>query len=173
MSLPPLARVPLPPDPSSGRPFVVTDHYGTRGGEHYGVDLATRDEDGRPVVGVPVFSALSSPALVRVGEDSRSGLYVVTTTAAGDEALYAHLLEVYVETGDVVSGGALLGTSGMSGSATGPHLHFELRPGGRRPGIDPLPYLEAAASSSSSAWTWVGLGSGLLLVLELLRRRRR
>ena len=44
--------------------------------------------------------------------------------------IYAHMTNVSVLVGDQVSAGQQIGTSGNSGSSTGPHLHFEIRTGG-------------------------------------------
>ena len=44
--------------------------------------------------------------------------------------IYAHMSNTYVLVGDEVSAGQQIGTSGNSGSSTGPHLHFEIRTGG-------------------------------------------
>ncbi|MFQ5885953.1 MAG: peptidoglycan DD-metalloendopeptidase family protein, partial [Anaerolineae bacterium] len=44
--------------------------------------------------------------------------------------LYAHLSQIDVEVGQVVEEGDTVGRVGMSGSAFGPHLHFEVRVGG-------------------------------------------
>lgn len=41
-------------------------------------------------------------------------------------SLYAHLDQVVVEVGDKVEKGQLIGTIGVSGWSTGPHLHFEI-----------------------------------------------
>ncbi|MEA3337025.1 MAG: LysM peptidoglycan-binding domain-containing M23 family metallopeptidase [Chloroflexota bacterium] len=54
--------------------------------------------------------------------------------------LYAHLHQSYVEQGDVVKKGQIIGTVGSTGNSTGPHLHFELRDFGYL--IDPEPLLE-------------------------------
>lgn len=45
-----------------------------------------------------------------------------------DEVLtvYAHLSEIRVETGQAIPRGGLVGLSGSSGNASGPHLHFEI-----------------------------------------------
>jgi murein DD-endopeptidase MepM/ murein hydrolase activator NlpD len=59
----------------------------------------------------------------------------------GGEVLtvYAHLSRLWVRTGDVVAGHSVIGLSGATGEATGPHLHFELwRWGWER---DPVPLL--------------------------------
>ncbi len=49
----------------------------------------------------------------------------------GYKTLYAHLDQVSVRCGDSVAQGKVIGLSGKSGNATGPHLHFEVRvPGG-------------------------------------------
>jgi len=48
---------------------------------------------------------------------------------------YAHLSEITVQPGATVSRGQVVGRVGMTGLATGPHLHFEVRRDGRP--VDP------------------------------------
>lgn len=59
----------------------------------------------------------------------------------GGEVLtvYAHLSELWVRTGDVVAGRAVIGLSGATGDAVAPHLHFELWRWARE--RDPVPLL--------------------------------
>ena len=55
----------------------------------------------------------------------------------GTSTLYAHLSAIFVRPGQRVAVGQPVGRVGATGSATGPHLHFELRVRGAP--IDPLP----------------------------------
>ena len=41
--------------------------------------------------------------------------------------LYGHLSELFVEPGESVQQGEVIGRVGSTGLSTGPHLHFELR----------------------------------------------
>ena len=55
---------------------------------------------------------------------------------AGDRStVYAHLSRIDVKKGQRIDQGQKLGAVGMTGWATGPHLHFEFRVGGRH--MDP------------------------------------
>jgi murein DD-endopeptidase MepM/ murein hydrolase activator NlpD len=53
--------------------------------------------------------------------------------------VYAHLSTIRVERGQEVVGNQVIGLSGQSGNATGPHLHFEVWRHGRE--VDPVPLL--------------------------------
>lgn len=60
------------------------------------------------------------------------GRMVVIDHGNGYETLYAHLNAAFVEAGDSVSRGALIGHCGTTGYSTGPHLHFEITRNGVR-----------------------------------------
>ena len=64
------------------------------------------------------------------------GFRVVIDHGTDYVTLYAHLSDIYVETGEVVGKGQVIGLSGANGNITGPHLHFEVRDYGWL--IDPL-----------------------------------
>lgn len=58
------------------------------------------------------------------------GNCVIINHNNGYYTLYAHLSSINVRVGQVVSKGSVIGKLGMTGSATGPHLHYELWVGG-------------------------------------------
>jgi murein DD-endopeptidase MepM/ murein hydrolase activator NlpD len=77
--------------------------------------------------GTPVLAAFSG----RVTTSSFLGGYGLTVILdhAGDRAqtLYAHLSEVFVQPGETIEQGEVIGRVGSTGNSTGPHLHFEYR----------------------------------------------
>jgi murein DD-endopeptidase MepM/ murein hydrolase activator NlpD len=61
---------------------------------------------------------------------------VVQVRHSGDRTtVYAHLSRIDVKKGQRIEQGQRVGAVGMTGWATGPHLHFEFRVGGRH--VDP------------------------------------
>ena len=101
---------------------------------HTGVDLAA-------ATGTPVQAALAGRVLL-VGAVSGYGTTVLLDHGNGLETLYAHLSRADVHEGDWLEQGVQLGAVGMTGAATGPHLHFELRQrGAQLQAIDPTPHL--------------------------------
>ncbi len=62
---------------------------------------------------------------------------------------YAHLDQILVPQGGMVSQGDTIGLMGATGRATGDHLHFEIRRNGQS--IDPLPFLSGAQSYALAA----------------------
>jgi hypothetical protein len=117
----------------------VTYRFGsTQGGlrdPHHGVEFLNG-------FGTPVLAAGAGTVLV-AGNDLETlyspyynfyGNLVVIEHALPDlkiplYTLYAHLSEVLVQPGQVVQSGQEIGKVGMSGGATGSHLHFEVRLG--------------------------------------------
>ena len=70
---------------------------------------------------------------------------VVQVRHAGDRStVYAHLSRIDVKKGQRIDQGQRLGAVGSTGWATGPHLHFEFRVGGRH--MDPRAIARASES---------------------------
>ncbi|MFK8909563.1 M23 family metallopeptidase [Streptomyces sp. YS-3] len=87
--------------------------------------------------GTPVMSAIDGT--IRTQWNSAYGNMAIVTAADGTETWYCHLSSTKLRSGPVKAGD-VIAYSGNSGNSTGPHLHFEVRPGGGSP-IDPLPWL--------------------------------
>lgn len=95
---------------------------------HPGIDLA-----------VPVGSDVRATGggLVRdAGQDSAYGLFVLIQHPGGYQSMYGHLSRLLVARNDAVRIGQVIALSGNTGHSTAPHLHFEIRRGGKS--IDPL-----------------------------------
>jgi murein DD-endopeptidase MepM/ murein hydrolase activator NlpD len=80
--------------------------------------------------GVPtgtVVSACGSGKVVLARDRIVTGKSVVIEHLPGVFSLYYHLDKIEVAEGAMVETGALIGLSGATGLATGPHLHWEIR----------------------------------------------
>ncbi|MDA1168760.1 MAG: LysM peptidoglycan-binding domain-containing M23 family metallopeptidase [bacterium] len=95
---------------------------GYRGG-HTGIDIPNRS---RP----PIFAAQSG-TVEFTGWLGGYGNLIIVNHGGGLTTYYAHLDKFYVAAGQKVSKGAAIGKMGSTGRSTGPHLHFEVRRGGR------------------------------------------
>jgi murein DD-endopeptidase MepM/ murein hydrolase activator NlpD len=73
------------------------------------------------------------------GRSGDFGRLVVVEHADGYETRYAHLKSISAKKGKKVKRGAVVGTVGESGNATGPHLHYEVRLQGTP--VNPRSYL--------------------------------
>ncbi|GFH36081.1 M23 family metallopeptidase [Streptomyces pacificus] len=93
--------------------------------------------------GTPVMAA--TDGTVRTQWNSAYGNMAIVTAADGTETWYCHLSSTKIRSGQVKAG-EVIAYSGNSGNSTGPHLHFEVRPGGGV-AIDPLAWLRSHALS--------------------------
>lgn len=89
--------------------------------------------------GTPVMAA--TDGTVRTQYNSAYGNMAIVTSPDGTETWYCHLSSTKIRSGKVKAGD-VIAYSGNSGNSTGPHLHFEVRPGGGG-AIDPLPWLRS------------------------------
>ncbi|GGY92430.1 M23 family metallopeptidase [Streptomyces poonensis] len=90
--------------------------------------------------GTPVMAA--TDGTVRTQWNSAYGNMVIVTAKDGTETWYCHLSTYKVASGTAVKAGDAIAYSGNSGNSTGPHLHFEVRPGGGS-AIDPLAWFRS------------------------------
>lgn len=112
---------------------VITQYFGNtdfalahaqlyNGLGHNGIDL-------KASIGTPILAAGSGIILGTGNTDTvcpgaSYGKWVVIQHPNGLSTLYAHLSLIKVSGGQQVSTGDIIGYSGMTGYATGPHLHF-------------------------------------------------
>ena len=99
--------------------------------------------DFRCSYGTPVVAAAAG-RICRTGWDGKSGKYIVMEHKNGTETMYAHLSEIYWGQGHEFRQGEVIGFSGQSGDATGPHLHFEIHGQGMRNPFAEWPIVLAA-----------------------------
>lgn len=114
---------------------VLTQDFGNtpyskilyNGQPHNGVDI-------KASIGTQVFSA-ERGVVKEIGDTDQLGRltsrpclsygkWVLIEHPNGLSTLYAHLSLIKVQKGDIIERGGLLGYSGSTGYATGPHLHF-------------------------------------------------
>lgn len=138
--------LPVPPAALTTRGFGYSpDPFTGRKALHAGVDFSRQ-------AGTPVYAA-GGGTVASVEKDLLWGNCLRIDHGHGVETFYAHLQDVAVRRGQKVARGQALGTMGMTGVATGVHLHFELTVRGAK--VDPtdyfLPELRLAASGAYPA----------------------
>ncbi|MFE6024115.1 M23 family metallopeptidase [Streptomyces niveus] len=110
---------------------ALSAYYGQAGvnwmSMHTGIDFPVS-------YGTPVMAA--TDGTVRTQWNGAYGNMAIVTAPDGTETWYCHLSSTKIRSGSVKAGDEIA-YSGNSGNSTGPHLHFEVRPGGGS-AIDPL-----------------------------------
>ena len=121
--------------PVSGR---ITSRFGYRsspGGigstNHKGLDIAAPN-------GTPIYAAAAGTVEFS-GYKGSLGKLVIINHGKGVKTYYAHCSSLKVSTGQKVEGGANIAAVGKTGTATGYHLHFEVRVNGAS--VNPQRYL--------------------------------
>ena len=89
---------------------------------HAGIDIAAPQ-------GTPVWASKGGEVIL-AGWNGGYGNCVIIAHEGGMATLYAHMSELAVSEGQVVSQGETIGWVGSTGASTGPHLHFETWVGG-------------------------------------------
>ncbi len=133
--LPPLApALNYLPQPSNTAPLkgyiwpakgALTSKYGYRWGRmHRGIDIAAP-------VGTPIFAAAPGVVIKSGWNKGGYGNLVDIQHADGSLTRYAHNYKLWVQPGQFVTQGQHISDMGSTGRSTGPHLHFEVHPGGK------------------------------------------
>jgi len=112
----------------------ITDRFGNRKDpfierirHHNGIDLAAK-------YGTKVYACASGVVefvRVRYRLNKGYGKVVIINHGFGYKTLYGHLSKINVKRGQKVSRWDVIGLSGDTGRATGPHLHYEVWRNGR------------------------------------------
>lgn len=113
---------PAPPARSAGGwpvAGVITQPFG---GGHTGVDIAA--PYGTPLV------AVRSGVVTAAGWVAVGGLRVCVQSGAVESCFY-HTGAVFVGVGQAIEAGQVIASIGMTGVTTGPHVHWEIKVGGR------------------------------------------
>jgi murein DD-endopeptidase MepM/ murein hydrolase activator NlpD len=84
-------------------------------------------------IGAPMGATIAAAAGGRVifaGWYGGYGNAIILDHGGSTSTLYGHCSQIFVSTGQDVQRGQAIGAVGMTGRATGPHLHFEVRVNG-------------------------------------------
>ncbi len=115
----------------------ITDTYGYSR-QTVGYEIAHKGTDFRAPMGTEVF-AINAGKVVLVKTFRNYGKAVVIDHGEGVLSLYMHLSEFRVMEDEMVKKGQIIGLSGATGYATGPHLHLSIWIDGHS--IDPMVFL--------------------------------
>lgn len=108
----------------------INQYYGLR---HTGLDI-------HGVIGNSNYAARAGTVIKsQCGWNGGYGCYIILDHGGGVTTLYGHNSKLFVAVGDKVTQGQVIGLLGSTGRSTGPHLHFEIRVGGKR--ANPLQYI--------------------------------
>jgi peptidoglycan LD-endopeptidase LytH len=122
------------------KPYSFVDSWGaprSGGRAHKGTDIMNP-------MGNEVH-AIVDGVISRQSYSSLGGISLYLQGDDGNEYYYAHLSKYASSTGQRVKAGELIAYNGATGNAawSGPHVHFEVHPGGGSP-VNPYPYVKAA-----------------------------
>jgi murein DD-endopeptidase MepM/ murein hydrolase activator NlpD len=112
-------------------PGFITRSLSDAGSRHPGLDIAVARNTYIRAAGAGVVRA--------AGIDEVYGYFVILEHGGGLETVYGHASKIFVTAGDRVGRGEVIALTGSTGRSSAPHLHFEVREGGKP--VDPLLYV--------------------------------
>lgn len=107
----------------------VTSEYGYRIHPVYGSRRLHAGMDMGAARGTPIASS-NDGVVIFAGTQGGYGRTVIVDHGGGITTLYAHMTEIGATVGQTVARGDIIGFVGATGTATGNHLHFEVRVNG-------------------------------------------
>lgn len=108
-------------------PAPISSLFGWRVHPIYGDTRLHTGTDISAPMGTPVVAAFEGKVLTADFLDGYGITVVLEHEGGTQQTLYAHMSEIFVEAGDEVKQGDVIGRVGSTGNSTGPHLHFEVR----------------------------------------------
>lgn len=120
---------------------VVTSGFGGRNTGIAGASTNHKGVDLKALTGANIYAA-DTGTVITSEYSSSYGNYIVIDHGNGYCTLYGHMSKRVAKAGDVVTRGQVIGYSGATGIANGPHLHFEVWLNGNR--INPLQFFDSS-----------------------------
>ena len=111
--------------PLKNSKFRITSPFGYRTHPVYKTKRFHSGVDFGAAKGVPIYS-IQNGTVLRAGTARGYGNYIVIDHGNGIKSAYAHMNEMFIKKGQSIKKGDKIGSVGMTGTATGNHLHFEI-----------------------------------------------
>lgn len=143
-------------NPVQGK-YTISSNFGDTKGRafpHQGLDMAC-------AVGTPIVAATAGTVAYAGISGGYGNLVTINTRAEPSQTRYGHLSRIDVKMGQDVTQGQVIGLSGGTkgafgaGDSTGPHLHFEIRIGGKP--VNPAPLIGGASAQLNAPGILPGL----------------
>jgi murein DD-endopeptidase MepM/ murein hydrolase activator NlpD len=139
-----LAGVSLPPEPGAPGQLLwpvsgpITSPFGMRMHPVYGRPILHAGIDIAAAQGTTIAAAADGRVIV-AGYQGDCGKMVAIDHHGGLSTIYCHMSQIFVGVGQDVQRGQAIGAVGMTGDATGPHVHFQVMQDGHP--VDPMSFL--------------------------------
>lgn len=108
-------------------PAPITSLFGWRMHPIFGTPRFHSGTDIGAPIGTPVLAAYAGQVAMADFLGGYGLAVALNHNQGKQQTLYGHLSEVFVQAGETVKQGAVIGRVGSTGNSTGPHLHFEYR----------------------------------------------
>lgn len=107
--------------------FIFPTDKHTLSGYNYSEDTNHRGLDFSAAMGANIYAADGGVIVYAGWNDYGYGNMVMIDHGTGFQTLYGHLSQIFVQCGQSVGQGAVIGAAGSTGHSSGAHLHFEVR----------------------------------------------